>query len=234
MTITIHQPETYPWLGFFNKMMLAEEYIILDNVKFRKNYFQNRNQFLIQQKAVFLTVPVEKDANSKLIHDIKIAYVSNWRKKHLNTIKQNYAKAPFFDQHKAFFDTLYNQKFEFLVDFNMTVIRYIREVLGITTPLLKASELEVGGDSTLLLLNICKKRKADIYISGRDGRNYLDVDMFENNHIKIVYHQFIHPEYTQFNTNDFMPYMSTFDLLFNYSAEEAREIILKGGTICEE
>ena len=83
-------------------------------------------------------------------------------------------------------------------------------------------------------MNICKKRKADIYISGRDGRNYLDVDMFENNHIKIVYHQFIHPEYTQFNTNDFMPYMSTFDLLFNYSAEEAREIILKGGTICEE
>jgi len=232
--ITIHQPETFPWLGFFNKMMLAEEYVILDNVKFRKNYFQNRNQFLTNQGSIFLTVPVEKEANSKLMKDVKIAYTNKWQKKHLNTIKQNYSKAPFFKNYQDFFEELYNQKFEFLVEFNMHIIDHLRNILDIKVPLLKASDLNVNGDSTELLLNICKKREANIYISGRDGRNYLDVNMFEKEKIKIVYHNFIHPQYKQFNSKEFIPYMSTFDLLFNYPKEEVKEIILKGGTTCEE
>ena len=232
--ITIHQPETFPWLGFFNKMMLADEYIILDNVKFRKNYFQNRNQFLTKNGSIFLTIPVEKEANSKIIKDVKIVNNTNWQKKHLNSIKQNYSKAAFFKNYQEFFEKLYNQKFEFLVDFNMYIINYLREILDINTPLIKSSELDVKGNSTELLLNICKKQKADIYISGRDGRNYLEIDMFDKENIKIVYHNFTHPKYKQFNSKEFIPYMNTFDLLFNYPIEEAKEIILKGGKTCEE
>jgi len=232
--LTIHQPETFPWLGFFNKMMLADEYIILDNVKFRKNYFQNRNQFLTKNGSIFLTIPVEKEANSKIIKDVKIVNNTNWQKKHLNSIKQNYSKAPFFKNYQEFFEKLYNQKFEFLVDFNMYIINYLREILDINTPLIKSSELDVKGNSTELLLNICKKQKADIYISGRDGRNYLEIDMFDKENIKIVYHNFTHPKYKQFNSKEFIPYMNTFDLLFNYPIEEAKEIILKGGKTCEE
>ena len=232
--ITIHQPETFPWLGFFNKMMLADEYIILDNVKFRKNYFQNRNQFLTKNGSIFLTIPVPKEANSKIIKDVKIVNNTNWQKKHLNSIKQNYSKAPFFKNYQEFFEKLYNQKFEFLVDFNMYIINYLREILDINTPLIKSSELDVKGNSTELLLNICKKQKVDIYISGRDGRNYLEIDMFDKENIKIVYHNFTHPKYKQFNSKEFIPYMNTFDLLFNYPIEEAKEIILKGGKTCEE
>ena len=36
LIITIHQPESYPWCGFFNKMMNCDKYVILNSVDFRK------------------------------------------------------------------------------------------------------------------------------------------------------------------------------------------------------
>jgi len=213
--------------------MLADEYIILDNVQFRKNYFQNRNQFLTQQGVIYLSVPVDFK-NYKIIKDIKIRYSENWQKKHLSTIKQSYSKAKYYKKHIGFFEKLYSKKFEYLIDFNMYIIEYIKKILNITVPIIKASSLDVNGSSGELLLDICKNRDATTYISGRDGRNYLDTSIFRDENINIVYHDFTHPKYEQFNSDEFTPYMNTFDLLFNYSAQESREIILLGGTFCEE
>ena len=228
--ITIHQPETFPWLGFFNKMMLADEYIILDNVQFRKNYFQNRNRFLTKQGSLYLSVPVDFK-NYKIIKDIKIIYNDKWQLKHLNTIKQVYSKAPYFKEHIDFFEDLYSKKFELLIDYNMYIIEYIRKFLDITVPIIRSSTLDVDGASSELLLNICTNRDASTYISGRDGRNYLDTTIFTDANIDIVYHDFIHPQYNQFNSDEFVPYMNTFDLLLNYKKDEAKKIILEGGII---
>ena len=41
MRVTIHQPEHMPLLGFFHKLNMADMYVLLDSVQFRKNYFQN-------------------------------------------------------------------------------------------------------------------------------------------------------------------------------------------------
>lgn len=232
-SITIHQPETYPWLGFFNKMMLADEYIILDSVQFRKNYFQNRNQFLTKQGPIYLSIPVDFK-NYKLIKDIRIKYNENWQKKHLDTIKQSYSKSKYFQDHISFFEELYSKDFELLIDFNIAIIDYIRKIFDIQVPIIKSSKLNIDGSSGELLLNICKDRNTDVYISGRDGRNYLDTTIFDNENIKVVYHDFMHPKYEQFNSKEFVPYMNTFDLLFNYSVEEAKKIIISGGTFCEK
>jgi len=231
--VTIHQPETFPWLGFFNKMMLCDEYILLDDVQFRKNYFQNRNQFLTKQGPIYLTVPVDFK-NYKLIKDIKIKYNEKWQQKHLNTIKQNYSKSPYFNQHINFFELFYAKKYELLIDFNIEIINYIREVLGINVPIKRLSEMGTFNTSSSdLLLEICKSSNATVYLSGRDGKNYLDETIFKDENIDVVYHSFEHPIYNQFNSNEFVPYISTFDLLFNYDREEAKNIIINGGRFCE-
>ena len=231
--VTIHQPETYPWLGFINKMMLADEYIILDNVQFRKNYFQNRNQFLTKQGPIYLSVPVDFK-NYKLIKDIKIRYNEKWQIKHLNTIKQSYSKSKYFNDHIEFFEDLYSINFELLVDFNMYIIDYLRKIFDINVPLIKSSDLISTGNSTELLINICKERETSIYLSGKDGRNYLDDSLFIEKNVDIIYHDFIHPTYKQFNSEEFRPYMNTFDLLFNYSVDESKKLIISGGTFCEK
>lgn len=42
MKISIHQPNFIPNLGFFYKMAMADKFIILSEVQFEKNNFQNR------------------------------------------------------------------------------------------------------------------------------------------------------------------------------------------------
>ena len=37
--VTIHQPEHLSYLGFYHKMTMADELIVLDNVQYEKNYF---------------------------------------------------------------------------------------------------------------------------------------------------------------------------------------------------
>ena len=40
LTATIHQPEHFPYMGFFQKVQSAELFIILDNVHYRKIIFK--------------------------------------------------------------------------------------------------------------------------------------------------------------------------------------------------
>ena len=61
MVVTIHQPEHFPYMGYFQKMTRVDMFIILDNVNYRKNYFQNRNKFLnTNNTEEWFTIPVEK------------------------------------------------------------------------------------------------------------------------------------------------------------------------------
>ena len=58
MNVAIQQPEHIPWVGFFNKMAKCDLFVYLDNVQFKKRYFENRNKIKDSKKIIWLTVPV--------------------------------------------------------------------------------------------------------------------------------------------------------------------------------
>jgi hypothetical protein len=86
--------------------------------------------------------------------------------------------------------------------------------MSIKVEFVSSSELGVHGDSTELLVNICKSLKADAYLSGASGHKYMDEGLFEQENIKLLYSEFKHPVYSQL-WGDFKPNMSIVDLLFN-------------------
>jgi hypothetical protein len=97
------------------------------------------------------------------------------------------------------------------------------QVLGMDAKLLWASDLDVSGSGTELLLSICRQLSAGVYISGTRGRNYLDESKFQQHDIQVEYQDFQHPEYFQV-CKPFIPNMSVIDLLFNYG-DKSKEII---------
>lgn len=230
MIITIHQPEHLPWLGFFNKMSKADKYIFLDNVQFRKQYVQNRNRIMGNNGPQWLTVPVtSKNYKESTIKDIRISKHCNseWKRNYFLTLYYNYKKHPYFNDHIQFFEALLSMEWELLVDLNYAIIHYFAKTLGFNMEFLRASELNPHGKRSDLVLNICKLANADTYISGPTGRDYLKVDDFCKCGIEVVFNDFEHPFYKQYNRDDFTPYLSVIDLLFNYSPEEARDIITR-------
>lgn len=57
MRIAIHQPNFVPHFGFFYKMSQSDIFIILTQVQFEKNGYQNR--YFLQEKQKWVTKPVE-------------------------------------------------------------------------------------------------------------------------------------------------------------------------------
>ena len=56
MIVSIHQPQFFPWFGYFDKIQQSDCFVILDTVQFKKNEFQNRNKVKTSQGWQWLTV----------------------------------------------------------------------------------------------------------------------------------------------------------------------------------
>lgn len=232
MHITIHQPEHMPWLGFFHKINMADIYVVLDNVQYRKNYFQNRNKVRTANGWIWITVPVSRSIET-LIKDVTIDTNQRWIKKWRDTIFYNYKKSPFFEQYFDRLKILINEHWEKILDLNVALIRLLCNFLDIKTKFILASELNVCGKGSDLLLAICKKLDAERYLSGISGKEYLRVDDFAREGIKVEFQEFHHPIYNQLY-EPFTPCMSIIDLLFNYGEKSLDVINGIGVPVMEE
>lgn len=224
-TVAIHQLGYLPWLGFFDKMAKADIFVFYDDAQFEKNYFDNRNKIKTAQGWTWITVPVKYKFGQKL-NEVEIDNAQRWQEKHYKTLLINYNKTPFSPAYLDFFEEIYKKKWEKLVDLNTTLIKYLAEKLGIKTELIKSSELNCAGKKSEKLLNICKKLNADIYLSGKFGKNYLDEKLFKENNIKVIYQDFKYPVYPQLYA-EFIPNLSAIDLLFNCGPDSFKILLKK-------
>jgi hypothetical protein len=218
VVVTIHQPEHLPWLGFFDKVRQADVFVMLNHVQFRKNYYQNRNRIRAANGALWLTVPVLTKGNAgQAINEVQINNHGSprWKEKSWGSLVQHYRKAKYWPEHEGFFEQLYNADWTRLGELNETIIRYLLAAFSIPANVARSSEMNVKGHRSDLLLDICRKVGASIYLSGVSGRDYLDEGKFADAGIAVHFQEFQHPIYRQLY-EPFLPAMSAIDLLFNY------------------
>ncbi|EGW55991.1 WbqC family protein [Candidatus Endoriftia persephonae] len=216
MILSINQPAYLPWLGYFQRIARSDLHVILDHVQFEKNSMVNRNRIRTHDGWCWLTVPVKTRHRfgDLVIHRLTLADDPRWRRKHWDSLRFNYAKAPYFAEHAGFFEASYQRDWQYLIDLNLHLTRYLLDAFAINTPLLRSSQLMVDGEKSQLLLNLCRSCGADRYLSGPFGRDYLDLDAFSDAGIQVEFDDYQHPRYTQIQSR-FEPYMSAVDLLFN-------------------
>jgi len=234
MIVGIHQPEHLPWLGFFNKMANSDEFVILDNVQYRKRYYQNRNKILVNGSGAYIGVPVKLDHyREKTIADMEL-YTDEevpWKTKFLKTIEYNYKQHLYFKDYYAFFEDLLERNITRLCEFNMQIIIFFVKKLHINTKIVMASSLSPQGHKSNLILDISKRVHANVYLSGPSGRDYMDIPKYQREGIEVWFNDFSHPVYMQRGTNEFVSHLSTLDLLMNVTGEEANRIIMSGTVI---
>ncbi len=229
VTIGIHQPEYLPWLGFCKKMSQCDIFVFFDDVQFEKKEFQNRNKIRTYNGMTTLTVPVIAKQQSK-INQVKIDNTKNWANKHVKSILSNYSKSQYFKNYKEEIEKIYNNKFNSLLELNLKLIELFKTHLDIKTKTFLSSELNVDGKGSEKILNICRKLNGDTYISGAIwASKNLDISKFQKNGIEVILQNFVHPTYKQCY-EQFIPNMSTIDLLFN-EGENSINILENAETI---
>lgn len=208
-----------PWLGFFEKLLRADVFVMLDDVQFSKGDFQNRNRVKGREGAQWLTVPVAHRFGRK-INEVEVAGDA-WRAKHWKTLRSCYSRAAHFEEFAGEFEEFYARPWAKLSELNVEAIRMLARAFGVEKSFVFSSALGAGGQKSELVLNICKAVGASRYYSGRAGSTYLDADAFRREGIEIVVQEFEHPTYEQLFMKEqgFVPNLSAVDLLFNRGAE---------------
>jgi len=193
--------------------MSCDLFVILDDVLHSRRAVTNKNKIKGADGARLLSVPLSR--KRVLIKDVTILNESNWYQKHWDSLMTCYARANYWKEYKEFFSPIYNYPDESLAVLNLRLIKVMRRLLDINTPMVLTSEIpQIEGKKGTRIINICKHFGANICLSGIGAREYNDEREFQLNNIRLVYQEFAHPIYPQL-WGDFMPNLSAVDLLFN-------------------
>lgn len=228
MICAIHQPNYIPYLGFFDKYNKSDVFVLYDTAQYSKNEFHNRNRIKTEKGAKWLTIPVHVSLGEK-IKEVRVAD-KEILKKHLDTIKNYYKKSIKFKESFEWLGEIYNSinNPRFLVDINIPILLNFFKLIDPTKKIILASELNIspGVKKTDALVQICKKVRANVYLSGMGAKDYLEVEKFTKENIKVVWQNFHHPLYPQLY-GEFVPNLSIIDALLNIGEEGLKQLFKK-------
>jgi len=216
MILSTSQPYFAPFPGFFYKILCSDTFVILDRVQFpRGTTWLSRNRFKNDQGTLWRTIPVRKKGlGLQRIDQVLIDHEGRWAKKYVISLKHAYQNAPYFKEHMPFLENLFVKKFENLVDLNLSVIRYLIKHLNINTRVLLLSELNIDEHGDRLIPELCRWMKATTFLAQRPAKQFLDASLFFEAGVRLELFNTPSPVYPQL-WGDFIPNLSTFDLLFN-------------------
>ncbi len=212
-----------PYPGFFQKLSMSDVFVLMDDVQYDKRY-TNRNQILVPQGPIWISVPIDKGDKFSENRHVRINNSIDWRAEHLQKIDKSYARAPFFHQYGQKMKDVYSRDWEMLLELDLELVKLMMDWLGLKIPTVRESELGVGGESTERLVNACKAVGADTYVSGIGGKNYMDESMFARAGLSVVYQHYEPVEYKQRFGSTFVPNLSIVDMVFNVGPESSRLI----------
>lgn len=194
--IAIHQPNFFPWLGYFDKIRRADALVFLDAVDYPRagsggmGSWCNRVRIAIQGEARWITCPVQR---MPLGSPISAAWIDDgqpWRSKLLKTLETNYRKAPCYARTIDLLSPIILSPEPNLATFNIAATRAIATHLGLTTRFVRQSELPHSGQATELLITLVKAAGGDAYLAGGGASGYQQDHIFAERGVRLVEQSF--------------------------------------------
>lgn len=228
--VAVAQPTFLSWAGWFDLAAQVELLIVLDDVAFSKQSWQQRNRIRTREGLSYVTVPVRSAGRlGQRICDTELADV-RFVDKLTRTVSQNYGRAAFFSRYFSEFSAVLQRAAASgrLCELNCSLISWLAAQLGVDTPWVRSSELGIEGKRGALVAKLCEHVGAARYISPAGAQEYLLEDRaeFDNRGITVELQVYEHPVYRQC-FQPFLPYASVLDLLLNEG--DAAGAILRSG-----
>ena len=149
-----------------------------------------------------------------------------WQRKHFETLRQNYGRAPHYRDLEAFLEHVYlGRSWQTLSSLNQFLVKSIcRDFLGIETRFDDSGNYSLSGSGQTRLLELLAVAGATTYVSGPSGRSYIDVGEFEKRGIHVIFKDYSgYAEYSQFHP-PFEHRVSILDLLFHTGPDAGKFI----------
>jgi len=223
-SVAVLQSNYVPWKGYFDIIHDVDTFVFYDDVQFTKNDWRNRNRIKTTQGVQWLSVPVGADIG-RTIREVAIPD-SSWQRKHFETLRQSYGKAPHFGHVEPFLEEVYvKRRWDNLSAMNQFVITTIaHDFLGLSTRFEDSSRYALKGVRQERLLELLAATGATTYVSGPSGRDYMDLAEFERRGIRVAFKDYsAYPEYPQLHP-PFEHRVSILDVLAHTGPDAPRYI----------
>ena len=208
------QPTYLPWAGFFNLISDVDVFVILDDVQFEKHSWQSRNRILQNGKELMLSVPIASQSHKTYIKDIMVSSNSQWKKKHLQSIQQAYAKSPYKADLVSLLEPVYNIKSDKLIDYSWGFIKRAADWLECDTRIVFSSDYNLYKSKSDRLVELCSILGITGYLSPEGSRQYIDRDgLIPNSNLSLSYQEYTTKVYRQINTQGFVSSLSIVDVI---------------------
>jgi len=228
MIVGAHQPHFLPWLGYLDKVAKSDVFVVMDDLQYEAQNFQNRNRLKLPDGGFWITVPLRRGAQTDRIVDKRIDNTGlggrhHWQHRAWRTIETHYAKAPFFARYAQDLQIVFARKWDYLVELDLHMLDLARGWFGITGPIVRASSLGLRGAKTARILDLCERVGARAYLSGKGGsQDYLDVEMLARAGVSVIWQTFRHPAYPQrYAGRGFVSHLGFVDALLNCGPDAA-------------
>lgn len=222
MIVAAHQPHVLPWLGYLAKIAACDRFVIMDDLQYEPQNFQNRNRVKINHGSSWITVPLSRSSQQERICDKLV--VDGWQARAWQTIKVHYGAAPYFERYAAQLEDAIMRPWVHLLDLCLHMLELHLDWFEIRTPVVLASSLPLQGNRNERIASLCRVLGADTYLSGGGASlRYLDVPRLARAGVRVAWQQFEHPVYTQrYMALGFIPNLAAIDLLLNCGPEGVR------------
>ncbi len=230
MTIGIMQAYFLPYIGYFQQIHLADQFVIYDNIEFSKKGWIHRNRFIQNGQAKYFSLSLKKDSDYLDINErfLSEQFLKKDANKLVAQISNAYRKAPFYKETIPLVEKCFKKEESNLFQFVFHSILSVCGHLEIDTRLLISSQLGVDHRSLKgqeKVLSINKALKADIYVNTSSGKDLYQKEDFAQAGIELKFYDCKAIQYDQFDGMEFIPYLSIIDyLMFNGKANTIKAL----------
>lgn len=228
MVVAVEQPYFLPYIGYWQLLNAVDIFVILDDVNYIKRGFINRNSILVDGKSYRFSIPVKGASQNRLIMDTRLCFEDKEKKRFLARIECAYGRAPQFSSVYSLMSDIINNDDDDLTGFIQYSLTAIAKYLGITTEIVKSSDMNKDNSLTgqERIIEICKQIKADTYINPTGGRYLYDKVSFNKENINLFFldTRYGNIVYRQFN-DTFVGMLSIIDFMMFNPVEKIQEFL---------
>jgi len=207
--LAIRPPEYFPGLRYMALVQHVDCFVLADTLAYRRQSFQNRARLRNPQGWQWITVPLEAHQRDRPIHEVAINRNDPWKGKHWRAFQYNYRSTPYFEYFEPQVEPFFQREWATLGGLTSTSVELLHELMGLSTQLVRASNLGGAPDTVESILEaVDEQTLVTDPASAERGAAAGTAHTFH----------FDAPTYHQ-NFEGFEPGMSTSDLLFNYGPE---------------
>ncbi len=247
MTLGIMQPYFFPYLGYFQLIHAADQFLLYDNLKYSRRGWVNRNRILVVGGSpMFLSVSIKEPRATKTIRSVELLGWRHRREKLLRSIHANYRRCPHFREANKLIEEILFLDTESLAELNKHCVVTISRFLGIDTAILTNStpfdamedrlrdddvgleesfprvRLEEPQRRVVRALELCRELGADVFVNAIGGRELYAKAAFAAHGVQVLFVRTRPHTYRQ-RAIPFSARLSIIDTLMNTGRDRTRK-----------